>query len=681
VRTDTGAIVYRPEIDGLRALAILPVIAFHWGATWLPGGSVGVDVFFVISGYLITAIILKEHSVNGFTLKNFWLRRVRRILPGLLLMLAAVLVAGNFILLGGSRASLGWQGLSTLLLSANTMMWHLAGNYWAPAAGKLPLLHAWSLSLEEQFYLIYPLFILLHLRWFPKKLAVSLGGIFLLSLAFSIYYTSRLPSVAFYSLTTRAWELAGGCFLAAVGQARSLEPKGGAGGSLGGSAAFHRSLAMLGVGLIAASCFALDAEGFPGYKALMPVLGAMLVIQFAGGGGCLVAAVLSYPAIRFIGKISYSLYLWHWPVIVLTNAARVRWEGIPAWTSLALIPVLAAAAYYAVERPGRRLANPLPMVVPAAGAVAALCACLAFTKTSYNTAKFAPTVWLGDTFSVVPDRPPPPGPRPGLMEGITMPARDIKYRNAWSEGGILKQHGSSNVDILLLGDSHALMWAPVIDEIGQECRYTVLFYAAGAVEPLPTIPPRRHAVEGFSREEWMIFESNRMSLIRDRHPRLIVIGGHWRTFPMGYECARFLEAVADMNRSGNAAARSEVLFIGDAVELALEGVNAPQFCATTSATTIKPRALSDQQAAASTLRALLRGFDFAQTVETADLYLTNGGMVKIRDGNAVLYFDDHHLSLAGARLAKERIRSAITNLLQRPPAQKGASAELNPRRD
>jgi len=666
VRTDAGTIVYRPEIDGLRALAILPVIAFHLGATWLPGGFVGVDVFFVISGYLITAIILKEHSVNAFTLKNFWLRRVRRILPGLLLMLAATLVAGNFILLGGSRASLGWQGISTVLLSANTMMWHLAGDYWAPAAGKLPLLHAWSLSLEEQFYLIYPLFILVALRRFPRKLTLSLAGIFLLSLAFSIYYTSRLPSVAFYSLTTRAWELAAGCFLAALGQARPLQPEGSASRSRGGSPAVFRSLAMLGLALIVASCFALNEDGFPGYKALMPVLGSVLVIQFAGTRGCVVASVLSFPAIRFIGKISYSLYLWHWPVIVLANAARVRWEGIPAWTGLPLIPVLAVAAYYTVERPGRRLRHPLSYVLPGAGAVVALCACLAFTKTTYNTSKFAPTVWIGDTFSVAPDKTPAPGPRQGLMDGITIPPRDVKYTHAWSEGGILKQYGGGQVDVLLLGDSHALMWAPVIDAICQECRLTVLFYAAGGVEPLPSIPPKRHAVEGFSPEEWMRFDSNRMSLIRDRHPRLIIIAGHWRALPLGNQCATFLEAVSNLNRSGNAASRSDLLFIEDPVELALDGLNAPQFCATTSSTTIKPWALSDQQAAALALRALLRGFDFAHTVQTADLYLTNGGMARIRDGNSVLYFDDNHLSLAGASLAKERIRSAMTNIMRRP---------------
>jgi hypothetical protein len=173
-------------------------------------------------------------------------------------------------------------------------------------------------------------------------------------------------------------------------------------------------------------------------------------------------------------------------------------------------------------------------------------------------------------------------------------------------------------------------------------------------------------VKGYTPEEWMIFDSNRMSLIRDRHPRLIMIAGHWRTFPSGNQCTRFLEAVSNMNRSGHAAPGSEVLFIEDAVELALDGVNAPQFCATTSATTIKPRALSDQQDVASTVRALCQGFDFAHTVQTADLYLTNGGMAKIRDDDAVLYFDDHHLSLAGARLAKERIRSAMTNILQKP---------------
>lgn len=670
MRTDSCAIHYRPEIDGLRALAILPVIAFHLGATWLPGGFVGVDVFFVISGYLITAIILKEQSTHAFTLKNFWLRRIRRILPAMLLMLLVTLVAGYFILLNESRVSLGWQAISTLLLSANTMMWHLAGNYWAPAVGKLPLLHAWSLSLEEQFYLIYPLFILAAFRWFPKKFTLSLAGIFLLSLAFSIHYTRRLPSVAFYSLTTRAWELAAGCFLAAVGQARPLEPKGSARGRTGGSPALHRSLAMLGVALIAASCFGLDADGFPGYRALLPVLGSMLVIQFAGAGGCLVTSALSFPVIRFIGKISYSLYLWHWPVIVLANAARVRWEGIPAWTCLLLIPVLAVAAYYAVELPARHLRNPLPYVIPGAGAVLALSACVALTKTTYNTAKFAPTVWMGETYSVTPGEIVTTGPWKGLLDGITKPARDVKYTNAYARGGILQRYGGGNVDVLLLGNSHALMWAPVIDEICREGRYTVLFYAAEAVDPFPSLPPRRSALGAFSPEEWMIFDSNRMSLIRDRHPRLVIIASRWDTYPLGSQLTRFLEAVSDMNRSRNATSPSEVLFIEDPVELALDGMNAPQFCSTTSSTTIKPRGLSDQRGVASTLRSLLQGFAWAHTVPTADLYLTHGGLAKIRDGNAVLYIDDNHLSLAGACLAKERIRSAITNLMPGPPSHR-----------
>ena len=126
-----STIRYRPEIDGLRALAIVPVIAFHLGARWLPGGFVGVDVFFVISGYLISSIILKEHSSNSFTFHHFWMRRIRRIMPALLLMLLASLIAGFFILFGENLASLGWQSISTLMLSANMEMWHLtSGGYW-----------------------------------------------------------------------------------------------------------------------------------------------------------------------------------------------------------------------------------------------------------------------------------------------------------------------------------------------------------------------------------------------------------------------------------------------------------------------------------------------------------------------------------------------------------------------
>lgn len=164
-----SAIRYRPEVDGLRAVAVIPVVLFHLGATWIPGGFVGVDVFFVISGFLISSIILKEQAASTFTFTGFWMRRVRRILPAMLAMLIATSIAGYFILFGPSWRSLGQQVFSAIGIYANFEMWQLSGNYWGPEAENAPLLHTWSLSVEEQFYLFYPLILLTLLKFTPKR--------------------------------------------------------------------------------------------------------------------------------------------------------------------------------------------------------------------------------------------------------------------------------------------------------------------------------------------------------------------------------------------------------------------------------------------------------------------------------------------------------------------------------
>ena len=164
-----SAIKYRPEVDGLRAVAVIPVVLFHLGASWIPGGFLGVDVFFVISGFLITSIILKEQAAGTFTFSGFWMRRVRRIMPAMLTMLIATSVAGYFLMFGPSWKSLGNQVFSALGLYANIEMWMLSGNYWGPAAESAPLLHTWSLSVEEQFYLFYPLLLLILLKFAPKR--------------------------------------------------------------------------------------------------------------------------------------------------------------------------------------------------------------------------------------------------------------------------------------------------------------------------------------------------------------------------------------------------------------------------------------------------------------------------------------------------------------------------------
>jgi hypothetical protein len=307
------------------------------------------------------------------------------------------------------------------------------------------------------------------------------------------------------------------------------------------------------------------------------------------------------------------------------------------------------------------------------GAVIVVSACLALIKTNYNTSKFAPTVWLGDSYTVAPPGTTAPGPWNYVFDGITMPPRQVGYSNAMLRTGIVKRYGGENVDVLVFGDSHALMWAPVIDEISQESRLTVDFDAASEVDPVPSIPPKRYAIAGLSPDEFVTFESNRMSLIRERHPRLIVIASRWTSYGLDKKLNRFLEEVSKINRLSETNQQSEVLIVEDPPEWAVDGMNGPQFCCTTSATTRKPYQLISQLTVNAMLHTAARNFDRVHILETADLYTTKGGMVKIREGDAVLYLDGNHLSLAGARLAKERIRSAITNLVGGPssPANGG----------
>ncbi len=660
-------ISYRPEIDGLRALAILPVIIFHFGASWLPGGFVGVDVFFVISGYLITAILLKEHAAGTFSFKEFWLRRIRRILPAMLLMLLVTSVAGMFILFGASRTTLGWQSLSAIGMSANVMMRSLTKSYWSPSAETLPLLHTWSLSVEEQFYLIYPILLLACFRWFPKRLLACLVGLCGFSFVVCLITSFKNPSSAFYLLPNRAWELAAGCCLAAwprsrvsagdvlSNQKRATDPM------------WYRFLPVLGIALIVASWFLVKGKGFPGYMALLPVLGAVLIIRFAGEPGCVVTSLLSLRVMCFIGTLSYSLYLWHWPVIVLWRAAENRWEHIPAWPCVVLIPVLALIAYYLVERPGRYLRNPLPWVTRGAFLVLAMSATLLLSNPFCDVSRFQPTEWGGSLYSVTPRTIPFDDLLKAKYDGTTMALRQCENPDAYAQGGVIKRYGGGQPDILVLGDSHSLMWSPAIDEICRQRQLTAVFYGAEGVSPLPAargdclLPDKG----SFRAEEWSVFQSNRVALIEQYHPRLIVIGFQLSGALTADEISGFLEEVTRINRSAKSGRRSEVLFIEDPPEISLGGISAPHFFANTSSTTVRAKNLGAQERAAAMLREISQRFEGVHTVKTADLFLAVGDRVTARNGKAIFYIDDDHLSLAGARLAEERIGGMIAGIMER----------------
>jgi peptidoglycan/LPS O-acetylase OafA/YrhL len=338
---------YRPEIDGLRAIAVLPVILFHAGFSTFSGGFVGVDVFFVISGYLITSIIAKDIAAGTFSLRDFYERRARRILPALLLVMLCCIPFAWMWMLPMEMKAFSASVVSVCLFASNFLFWHQTG-YFDAAAELKPLLHTWSLAVEEQFYIIFPIAILLLWRLGRRNVIWSIAIVAVLSLALSEYASRYNPTANFYLLPTRAWELMTGalCSFAVI------RP----------SIARDNLLSLAGLAAIAVSVFAFDENiPFPSLYALLPVLGTCAILVFARQG-TQVGSLLSLRPVVGIGLISYSAYLWHQPLFAF---ARLRALKEPTWPFMLLLAVVSIALAYLswryVEVPARRRGNwPLP---------------------------------------------------------------------------------------------------------------------------------------------------------------------------------------------------------------------------------------------------------------------------------------------------------------------------------
>ena len=350
---------YRPEIDGLRAVAVVPVILFHAGFELFSGGYVGVDVFFVISGYLITTIIAGELAEGRFSLRRFYERRARRILPALFFVMLCCLPFAWMWMLPAQFKDFSHALIAVSFFASNILFWRQS-DYFAPAAEENPLLHTWSLAVEEQFYIGFPLLMLVLWRSGQGPVFWTVAGLSLLSLILAEWGWRTAPDANFYLLPTRAWELGAGALCALwlherTPQARPL-------------------LAGLGLGLIVMSVLVYDAATpFPSLYALAPVGGTVLIILY-GGAGTLTARLLSGRLMVGIGLISYSAYLWHQPLFAF---ARLRSPTHPSAELMALLAVaalgLAWLSWRHVELPFRcrpRPALPAQRTVFAASGIA-----------------------------------------------------------------------------------------------------------------------------------------------------------------------------------------------------------------------------------------------------------------------------------------------------------------------
>jgi|LNAP01.1.fsa_nt_gb peptidoglycan/LPS O-acetylase OafA/YrhL len=458
LRSDT----YRPDIDGLRAVSILAVLAYHGFPSLLPGGFVGVDVFFVISGYLITGLILAELQKDRFSFASFYARRVRRIFPALIVVLAAVYIAGWNVLFPDEFKQLSKHIVGATAFAANFVLLDEFG-YFDVVSNVKPLLHLWSLGVEEQFYLFWPLitYVLWRSNW--NGIAGTLA-LLLASFALSIYYSTTYYSatIAFYSPLSRLWELAVGALIAQFQQSES--PMLAKVRTHFARPWISNGAGLIGIIMIIAATYFTPLQHFPGWWATLPVFGSALVIS-AGRRGWINRNLLALSPFVFIGLISYALYLWHWPLI---SFAWIIYGGPPPALAvcvlLALSFVLAWLTYVLIERPIRFRAAPRQAV---AGLVVAIVVIGGAGLWATNAGGVASRGVVAANRQLVADLAIPMNTR--LSDGscrqyFGLDGQSGSYFGFDVESVEVCLASSSRPRILVIGDSHAMAMYSAIQE-------------------------------------------------------------------------------------------------------------------------------------------------------------------------------------------------------------------------
>ncbi|UWQ35128.1 acyltransferase (plasmid) [Leisingera sp. M527] len=462
---------YRRDIDGLRAVAVVPVVLFHAGAGGLPGGFVGVDVFFVISGFLITSIIHREITAGTFSILRFYERRARRILPALFAVTAAVLAAGYVLLMPAEFEDAARAALAAAVFLSNILFWSETG-YFSPGIYDQPLLHTWSLAIEEQFYIIFPplMMLLAALRRGPVRLIAALT---LLSFGLSALTTQMRPDMAYYLLPWRAWELGAGALTALLI----------AGLRLGRLA--REAMGLGGLAMIAYAVVRFDeATVFPGAAAMLPVAGAAMIIAAGGQAGTVCDRILSLRPVVWIGLISYSLYLWHWPVIVFYQQITLdRPDTAGCILVAALSTVLAWASWKYVETPFRR-----PPAQRAAGHAPSSARVLATALGGIAAAAaVSAAVLAGNGF---PSRLPPEAVRLAGFAADRHPRlRECTARDSvWRPPGtpcLFGPETAGPATVAIWGDSHAAALLPEAEAAAQRSGRRLAYLSRSGCLPVP----------------------------------------------------------------------------------------------------------------------------------------------------------------------------------------------------
>lgn len=623
---------YRPDIDGLRAVAVLAVVGFHAAPGRIPSGFIGVDIFFVISGYLISSIILKGLEAGTFSFTEFYSRRVKRIFPALLLVLIASLAIGYFILLDDQFKELGKHVAGGAGFVSNFVLWGESG-YFDNAADYKPLLHLWSLGIEEQFYIIWPFMLWLAWKRRFKYLALILA-VASISFALNVYWVGTNPVAAFYSPWTRFWELLVGAILAYISIFKQQV-------SLVKGTRQSNAVSLFGVSLLAISFVAINKEqSFPGWWALLPTVGATCLI-WAGQNAWINRSLLSNRFLVWFGLISFPLYLWHWPLLsflrILEGTEVAQWKRAVA---IAVAIALAWMTYRLVEKPVRKgsTGKTTPLLLAGLMAVVGLVGCYGYFVNGFEgrsgTPRIVNTGEIGHFhfFEHIGKRYYPCTPL-----NIHQAAGDWNgfVRCFQSKDGEVR-------NVAIIGDSHAEHLFPGLAAKLPDSN--VVFYGQGV---LPFVS---------NKEFDKIFEI----VLGDKNITIVILSANWNAKLKGYSIDKLkhemTETIAKLVGAGKI-----VYLIDDVPNFSFM----PDRCKYVGRLGIENKCNEpDRQTSALFLPvfetlATKYGSETVRLIRTNDLFCHHGSCSMARDG-VLLFRDENHLNVNGSTLVANFIVEQIS---------------------
>lgn len=642
-----SAITYRPDVDGLRSVAVLPVILFHCDERMLPGGFLGVDVFFVISGFLITSIMLRELAAGTFSLRQFWARRIRRIVPNLLVVSIAALAVTWAMVFKGDHTAVAWQITAALFSVANLYFLNAAGNYWGQDALHAPFLHTWSLSVEEQFYLLLPPLMQAGHRIARSVLVWGLVGVVAVSLGLFVYGLQHHPAATFYLLPMRAWEIGAGAVLACVMDSpRFRLPQRRLADVL-----VVAGLAIIGWAYVTSSGLSLNV--------LLAVAGSCLVI--GAGGGAVANALLGNCIAVGIGKMSYGLYIWHWPILVFGDELGL---GDHKWLLITGAVVAAAITFYVIENPMRKMAHAVPKIGVVFVCAAAAAVLMATFPTFYNISGFTQPesycIYYDTNPHIAADSVPPE-----VFRGVRMPLRSDASPEDYVSGGIRIRCEHGPPLIVLIGDSQGTVWSHAIAEIAARRGLSTSLWSMNGVSPFTLVPIPTRVDRGnaiLSDAERRRYDQARLDMIGRWRPSLVIVAALW---------SQAREAEADSTLAYMCASAQNVLIIEQPPVACRRGRSMLQYLGYLG---IRPDADKEQgiTIAQEELKAYSKGVEMMHRLASkhsncfvlpvADLFLEDDQVLVLK-GRNLLYFDATHLTEAGVRLCFARLADAIDSVL------------------